>query len=80
MATKPKPSKPITDAEQCLVWLDPVMAAAIDKARGVTPKKPKGTKTRPRLILELVAQGLQLENYEPRKPGRPAAAKTNNGD
>ncbi len=73
MAEKPKPSKPITDAEQCLVWLDPVLAAALDKARGVTPKKPKGTKTRPRLILELVAKGLQLEGYEPRKPGRPAS-------
>ncbi len=73
MAEKPKPSKPITDAEQCLIWLDPVMAAAIDKARGVTTKKPKGKKTRPRLILELLATGLKLEGYEPRKPGRPKA-------
>lgn len=73
MAKQPKPSKPITDAEQCLIWLDPVIATAIDKARGVTTKKPKGTKTRPRLILELVAKGLKIEGYEPRKPGRPRA-------
>lgn len=59
--TRSSPS--ITDAEQCLVWLDPTIAAAIDAIRG--------DKTRPRQILELLGKALKLKGYAPRGRGRP---------
>lgn len=61
MAEEPKPAK--TDAEQCLLSLDPVMAAAIDAVRG--------DRTRPAMILALLAKSLKLKGYEPRRRGRP---------
>lgn len=52
-----------TDSVRCGVWLDPMIAEAIDEARG--------EKTRAAFILICVAKALKIRGYTPRVKGRP---------
>ncbi len=69
---KTETRKPSTDAEMLLLSLPPVLAAAIDKARGVTAKKPNGKQSRTQFAITVLAAAVGIENYQPRKRGRPA--------
>lgn len=72
MPKKTETKKPSTDAQTLLLSLEPILAAAVDKARGVTPKKPNGKMSRVEFATRTLAAAAGLENYEPRKRGRPA--------
>lgn len=58
--------EPTTDAERLHLWLDPIIAQAMDKKRG--------DKSRPAFALEAIAKECGLENYKPRGRGQPKKA------
>lgn len=69
---KTETKKPSTDAEMLLLSLPPEIATALDRARGVTAKKPAGKQSRTQFALTALAAAVGIEGYQPRKRGRPA--------
>lgn len=55
--------EPTTDSERLHLWLDPVLAAAMDAARG--------KQSRPAFASEAIAEKCKLKGYKPRSRGRP---------
>ena len=58
--------EPTTDSERLHLWLDPIIAQAMDAQRG--------DKSRPAFALEAIAEKCQLKNYKPRGRGQPKKA------
>ncbi len=56
-------TEPSTDSERLHLWLDPVLAAAVDAHRGKM--------TRPAFALAAIAKACKLTDYQPRGRGKP---------
>ena len=56
-------TEPTTDSERLHLWLDPVLTAAIDAARG--------KQTRAAFVIGCIAKTCKLKDYKPRSRGRP---------
>jgi len=56
-------AEPKTDSERLHLWLDPVLATAMDAARG--------NQSRPAFAAAAIAEKCKLKGYKPRGRGRP---------